>query len=45
MVVGLLAGAGALVGSLLVALPGDGPLRAQVRRWIGALLRREPAQD
>ncbi len=44
MVVGLLAGAGVLVGSLLVALPGDAPLRAEMRRWVGVLLRREPSE-
>jgi hypothetical protein len=43
-VVGLLAGAGVLVGSLLVALPGDPPLRAEVARSARALFRRE-AQD
>ncbi|MET0789312.1 MAG: DUF6350 family protein [Cellulomonas sp.] len=40
-VVGLLAGAGVLVGSLLVALPGDRPLRAEVRRVVRSAVRRD----
>lgn len=39
-VVGLLAGAGVLVGALLVALPGDLPLRAELGRSVRRLLRR-----
>ncbi|MEZ0448420.1 cell division protein PerM [Cellulomonas sp. ICMP 17802] len=37
--VGLLAGAGVLVGALLVALPGDRPLRAEVGRALRGLRR------
>lgn len=40
-IVGLLAAAGVLVGSLLVALPGDRPLRAQVRHAFRVALRRD----
>ncbi|GEK22264.1 cell division protein PerM [Cellulomonas xylanilytica] len=39
-VVGLLAGAGVLVGSLLVALPGDALLRAELGRGLRAMVRR-----
>lgn len=38
VLVGLLSGAGVLVGALVVALPGDAPLRAR----LGRLLRRDP---
>ena len=40
-VVGLLAGAGVLVGALLVALPGDALLRAEIARALRALVRRD----
>ena len=41
--VGLLAGAGVLVGAALVALPTDALLRAQVGRGVRGLLRRDGA--
>lgn len=40
--VGLLAGAGVLVGSLLVALPGDAVLRSQIVRGVRSMVRRYP---
>ncbi|KQY24415.1 hypothetical protein ASD16_02405 [Cellulomonas sp. Root485] len=42
-IVGLLAGAGVLVGSLVVALPGDSLLRAETARALRALVRRDPS--
>lgn len=41
--VGLLAGAGVLVGALLVAPPGDALLRAQIGRGLRSLLHRDHA--
>ncbi|MDQ0373037.1 cell division protein PerM [Cellulomonas humilata] len=40
-VVGLLAGAGVLVGALFVALPGDALLRAEIARVVRALVPRD----
>ena len=42
-VVGLLAGAGTLVGALIVALPADALLRAEIARAVRAMVRREPS--
>jgi hypothetical protein len=41
MLVGLLAGAGVLVGALLVALPGDARLRARLGRGARSLVHRD----